>query len=662
MKATENYLLKLLSNNDVTFFIPPYQRNYEWDEEQCEVFFEDILKTAKSNNEGNYSEHFFGTIVFVENESVFGRPSKLVLTDGQQRITTAMLFLVAVREVIDDEETREHINSKYLRNDNASSEDAEYKIKLKQVETDWEAYRSIILGLELSEDDKDSAVYRNYSYFLANLRKLQEKNEIVVVDLISKGLDKFSIVTIQLEPLSKPWENPQEVFESMNSLGKPLALADLARNYLLLGKEPEEQDKLYKDYWLQIEKTLPDQVSNFIRDFMQLKGETDYKKATSANYKELYANFKDLFKEEETEVLLAQLKRYSSFYASIVLGKTTGSVVVDNYLADLRSIGVTTTYSYLLSLLQEWKSNRFSDSDVCEILEALVVYFVRRRILKLTSAENKALPQLVKRNEEIISSERSKKMTMFDILAGQEHAMRLPNDIEVENELRTMNFYNFNYAKFILSMVEEKITKSRPDKSDKNLQIEHIMPQTLNSHWIKELGVDFESVHQEFVNNIGNLTLIRHNQELGNKSFESKKEMYRNKAGLQIAKDEIINRSKWNKNSIQNRLKWITQMIVDKALPIPDKMKRRNNFAQKDSKRLSFIELQLLGEEINYISDKSIKVKVINDRKVLFEGEEWFLSPLTNEIETRKGTVTNSGSYQGAQYWEYEGIRLADIM
>ena len=660
MKATENYLLNLLSNNDVTFFIPPYQRNYEWDKSQCEVFLNDIKKTAISNMNRIASEHFFGTIVYVQNEAVFGQPSRLILTDGQQRITTTMLFLVAIRDVVDDETSKKFIDSKYLKNNNVSDE-TEYKIKLKQVETDWEAYRNIILGLDLTNENKNSAVFSNYLYFVNELHKIKAENKIDIIKLISLGLDKFSIVTIQLEPIKNNWENPQEVFESMNSLGKPLSLADLVRNYLLMGKEANVQDSLYKDYWLYIEKQLPNEVSNFIRDFMQLKREVDFKKATPANYKELYVSFKELFRDIDIEDLLSELKKYSNYYAFIVRGKESGSTKVDNKLNDLRTIGVTIAHSFLLNLLEDWKSGRLTEDDISDILEALITYFLRRRILKLTQGENKSFPSLVKQNDTIIHAQ-DKKTTMFEILAAQENSVRLPNDIEVTNELRTMNFYNFNQSKFILSMIEEKITKSRPDKNDKKLQIEHIMPQKLNNIWKEELGDDFESIHQEFLNNIGNLTLIRHNQELGNKSFSEKKDIYINHAGLQIAKDEVINRSKWNKNSIQNRSRWIIKYIVDEVLPIPDEMRNKNNYAQKGARRLSFAELELIGEEINYIADKGIVVKVIDDRQVEFEGKNWYLSPLTNELETRKGTVNKSGSYQGAQYWEFEGIKLADIM
>ena len=136
MKPNTAYLLTLLSNNDVTFFIPPYQRNYEWTDDQCEVFLDDIFKTYEKNKAGEKTEHFIGTVTYFQTESVFGQPSKLVLIDGQQRITTAMLFLVALRDTIADQKLKRFIDSKYLRNENVDG-DSEYKIKQKKVESDW---------------------------------------------------------------------------------------------------------------------------------------------------------------------------------------------------------------------------------------------------------------------------------------------------------------------------------------------------------------------------------------------------------------------------------------------------------------------------------------------------------------------------------------------
>ena len=283
MIPREQKLFELLSNNNVTFFIPPYQRNYEWTDAQCKVFFEDIVKTCKINISGDVDEHFFGTITYFQDENVaFGEPNRLVLIDGQQRITTTMLFLVAVRDILEvDSSIRNTIDKQYLKNENVSG-DSEYKIKLKQVETDWQTYKDLILGLQISDKGKQSAVYQNYKFFCNEIVKYQSEG-LDISEVISHGLAKFSVVTIELKPHTNKWENPQEIFESMNSLGKPLSLADLVRNFLLLGLSAKEQTDLYTRYWLHIEDVVPGKISDFIRDYMQCTTATPFFKATEAN-------------------------------------------------------------------------------------------------------------------------------------------------------------------------------------------------------------------------------------------------------------------------------------------------------------------------------------------------------------------------------------------
>lgn len=271
MTPNKDYLLNLLSGNDVTFFIPPYQRNYEWDDSQCDVFFKDVTRVAIQNASGVRAEHFIGMLVYVQERVSFGQPAKLVLVDGQQRITTTMLFLMAMRDEIDDPHIKLFIDNRYLKNNNVTGTD-EHKVKLKQVETDWPAYLHLVMGGPLSANEEQTRVAKNYRRFRKNISAFKRDNEMNLSELIELGLGKLSVVTILLEPEQNPWENPQEVFESMNSLGKPLSLADLVRNWLLMGKPADEQEKLYHTWWLPMEHELgaSGQVSNFIRDYMQL--------------------------------------------------------------------------------------------------------------------------------------------------------------------------------------------------------------------------------------------------------------------------------------------------------------------------------------------------------------------------------------------------------
>lgn len=661
MKTNEPKILELLSNNDVTFFIPPYQRNYEWETDICEIFYKDIEKVAYNSG----SQHFFGTVIYYAESTILGQPDKYILVDGQQRLTTTMLFLIAARDCISDENLRNYIDSKYLKNNNVSG-DVEYKIKLKQVESDWQAYKNIILNEPLNEKDKKSAVFRNYQFFKSKLANLSEGD---IRHLIEKGLTNFNIVTIQLEPERNAWEKPQEIFESMNSLGKPLSLADLVRNYLLLGKSSEEQDNLYRHYWFKIEENLSGDndtfsVSAFIRDYMQLEDATSYKKATDTNHKELYRDFKSLFEGENYEQLIKKLAEYSYLYAVLAGYQSSGNLKIDQKIADLKLVEASGFYSFILGVLHLRKATQLNDSDTLAVLDAIFVYIARRRVLRLTQGENKNAPLLVKYFDDLIAAT-NKKEKMLALLSNQQYALRLPNDNDVMNYLssKESNFYNLRSGKFLFSLIEEKLTKSRPILNEKDLQVEHIMPQKLNSTWKNELGEKYEEIHNNYLHHIGNLTLIRHNQELGNKPFADKKAIYENNAGMQIAKDKIVTEQSWGETQIKTRAEYLIRLLTEKILPISDKFKTNNNYSNEKrgrGRKLSFLKLGLIGKTIVYFDDENIVAEVIGDKKLKFEGTDWKLSPLTCEIETRKNRRNRSGAYWGINKWIYQGKTLED--
>lgn len=658
MKPNDSILLDLLKNNDVTFFIPPYQRNYEWTEEQCSVFLDDVIKTMKANARQEESEHFFGTITYFAVESKFGQPNKLVLIDGQQRITTTMLFLMSFRDIIGrDSQDGRFIENKFLKNENISDE-SEFKIKLKQVETDWKTYKKLITCEPLSDIEKNSAVFRNYNYFYNKLSNYSD--EFTLIDLIQLGLSKFRVITIELEPFKNKWENPQEIFESMNSLGKPLALADLVRNYLLLGQTADAQETLYNDYWLKIEKNIPGQVSNFIRDFMQAQECRSFLKATDKNCKELYSLFKQIFPLNDVPELLEDLRYSSNIYSYVIGNQSTSNCDIDKILKDIRYIGVTTSYSFLMTILKAWKKNQLSGDDTIEILDAFRIYCLRRRPLGITTAENKVFPTLSSYIQDLVRAE-DKRLAMFGILSNLETNLRLPNDAEVSRSLSMMNFNSFRYNKFYLALVEEKISGVRPDLSDTNLQIEHIMPTVLTEQWICELGDNYSDIHLKKMDTIGNITIILHKSELGSMNFTEKKKIYESDDNFLVSKIAICNKDTWNADAIDERTSKLIRFLLESVLPIPNQMRNANNYKIKGN-RLSFKELNLLGFNIYFYDDQSIVARVVGDREVEFEGKIWHLSPLTREIQTRRGKVTQSGAYQGANYWAFDGVKLIDLM
>lgn len=664
MQALPTYLLTSLSSNDLTFFIPPYQRNYEWSTDHCKVLFADVKNVADVNASGEKKEHFFGSIVYVVENVGFGIPAKYVLTDGQQRITTTMILLMALRDSIEDESYKRTIQSQYLENGRAD-DSVEYKIKLKQVETDWEAYKLLVLGKELPADMRNSAVSQNYQYFLKALEPLSSDAR---KNLLENGLAKLSVISIQLEPDRNPWENPQEIFESMNSLGKPLSFADLVRNYLLMGKSTKQQEVLYNDYWLTLEKRLPGKLSEFIRDWMQADHHKSYKVARESNYKELYGAFKDVVSTRSTEDVFQSFVRFSHPYAIVCGLEETSLDRLNQVIADLNIIGVAPAYSYLTEALVAWEERRLSDDGIVDVLTGIRTYLLRRRLLGITQAENKFYPVLGRRLGALDESSDILE-DIFGQLSSQEYALRLPNDDEMAARLRQLNFYNLgrsnNYPRLLLSMAEEHLTKARPDWGDSRLQLEHIMPQKLNADWHRMLGDDYEAIHQEYVNNIGNITLIRHNQELGNKSFVEKKATYAGLSGLQVAQNRVVDRDVWDGASIRRRRDFLIDLIVQKLLNVPRRFKRASNWNQEDRGSSSFdsreILNQLIGTTIEFVSNPTITAQVISDSKVLFEGKEWSLGPLTGRLKQQSGKVSKTSNFHGASNWSWDGTKLTEL-
>ena len=178
---------------------------------------------------------------------------------------------------------------------------------------------------------------------------------------------------------------------------------------------------------------------------------------------------------------------------------------------------------------------------------------------------------------------------------------------------------------------------------------------------MKTLGKDYKKIHQELLHTIGNLTLIRHNQELSNETFDNKKKIYMNNAGLQIAKTMITNQTNWTAESIRARTNWLSEFLIQEVLVIPNNMRHTNNYAVKKKSTFSFKALQLIGHEISYIGDSSIRAKIIDDKNVEFEGKKWDLLKLTKEILKRKEKDIPTG-VQIWNHWEFDGTSLEDLI
>lgn len=555
MKSRVLDLLDFLSQENVMFFIPPYQRNYTWDKEQCKVLWDDVFRIVSDN-----SEHFFGTITFFrENNS---NTETFVLIDGQQRITTVMLFLAALRDELTDDLGRDRILNSYLINKNGA------RIKLKQIASDADAFSAVIGNTKITEST--SSIIDNYAFFKTEIKKIQSaRPNFRLVDLLDNGLAKFSCVTIELDS-KKSCENPQIIFEAMNSLGKPLSFADLARNFLLMGLNSVEQEKYYEKYWKPMESRFSanlEYVSNFFREYMQGKDGRFYKQPSNKTYKELYRDFK-YFKATsgggDAKQLLEDLLAYSEVYAWIVFGNSCGDKRIDRILKDFRLIKTSAINSFLLMLLMDWKTRKFKSDEIIEILKIFITYFLRRRICEQTKNEDKVCAGLSKKIPELQKAI-DKSLFIWQEIRRFPIGALIPSDKEVYDRLFVSDLYQKKITPYLLALLEERISGKFPNIDV--LTLEPIMPKTLTQQWIDDLGNTYQKIQTEFLYRIGNLTLIN-DQVLDGKDFSVKKNFY-SKEELKIAKERIIDSSIWNKESINRRSKWICDEFVYNILPFP---------------------------------------------------------------------------------------------
>ena len=498
----------ILSTNNSSFFIPPFQRSYSWGKQEIDRYYADIVRIIQSErdtNERDKQEHFFGVLVLKNEEH--GLASRAVVVDGQQRLTTTLLLLIALRNWIKNEEMKIQIENMYLKNPTSSFNE---KIKLKQVTKDWDAYRALINN----DEPIPSKITDGYNQFFSKIEKAGfDVNEYI------KALSRVNVACIFLDERPYKGEDPQIIFETLNSLGKPLSFADLIRNYIMLGLPSHEQTKIYDDIWYpKIENVLHERTSHFFRDIMQYKASKYFKVISDNNTKELYAIFtkyvKDFY-ERDKKNFIKDACRYVKLYQWIDNAESTAIIIRDvdknkivvellrNIFHDIKADAFK---PFVLGLLEYHQFGFYGkylpDEQLIDSLIVIRTYLIRRRILKLTQGENKEISSLcdniLERREFLYSNAKNE---ILLLLSGSIYRLRFPNDTEVINELKRIDFYNGlkKYSKFILGKIEEKRSKVSVNFRDKRITIEHIMPQKIEKSKYKRLydSVSFANVDGE---------------------------------------------------------------------------------------------------------------------------------------------------------------------
>lgn len=513
MKANEVALNSFLSQTKTQFIIPVYQRNYDWTEEQCRQLFLDILEVG--NKPG--STHFIGSIVFIH-DGVYttSEVRQLVIIDGQQRLTTfSLLYLALYKFAMENglEEKANEINDTFIVNKYVREENS--KLKLKQSDTNARALKFLITNNNPKDYSEYSKVINNFNYFKQNIN-----NENI--QIILNGLNSLLFVEISLE---RGKDDPQRIFESLNSTGLELSQADLIRNYILMGLEPAEQIRIFENYWEIIENNAKDytkeesKVSDFIRDYLTFKiKKIPNKNAVYEEFKLRYPERNDRFYSET----IKELKDFSIYYNKLINPAKEEESEINKELNFINRLEINVSFPFLLPVYSDYKNNIIDKAIFVQVLKLIQSYTWRRFILGLpTNALNKMFLNLysdINKTNYYPSLERA--------LIKKKSIQRFPNDKEIEIALAEKDVYNIQSKNrvYLLELLENYNNREYVSIDNPDITIEHIFPQNPDEKWYDVLDEkSIKEIKDKYLNTISNLTLSGNNGSLGNKLFSEKK-------------------------------------------------------------------------------------------------------------------------------------------
>ncbi|GAA6965141.1 DUF262 and DUF1524 domain-containing protein [Helicobacter pylori] len=502
MVAEVTPLLKFIKDNQKNqLVIPIYQRLYSWEKEQCKQLWDDIIKIGGNDK---MDGHFIGSILYVLDRITHSNNALLII-DGQQRLTTITLLLTALRNHLSDEVKRKEIEDRYLIN---SDKDGDKKFRLILSDSDKDTLLSLIDKDRRKPSEPSLKIVENFKLFEEWVSKNTNK-----LETIFKGLEKLMIVEIALE---KEKDDPQFIFESMNSKGMELAQTDLIRNYILMGLEPKEQKTFYEKYWRTMEEEFKQDkklLDRFVRHYLTIKTKI-------SNTNKVYAAFKDYRQKEGIgiEDLLKDLQKYCGYFCRIVFKKEADKDL-NKALGFLVDLEMDVIYPLLLELYSDYSDGVLSKADFIPIIALIESYICRRAVCGLgTNSLNKVFPSFtrhIQKDEYFKSLE-----AHFGYLTEKQ---RFPNNDEFKDLFITIDFYSFQKRRYFFERLENFDRKERVYTHE--YTVEHIMPKKLTEEWERDLGENFQEIHDKYLHTVGNLTLTGYNPEYSNKSFQEKQGM-----------------------------------------------------------------------------------------------------------------------------------------
>ena len=570
MKASERKITKLFSESDTVFSIPVYQRDYNWQEKQCRRLFKDILQTGKNEKVSSY---FLGSIVYIH-DGIYGVGEKeFHVIDGQQRMTTLTLLFLAIYFKLKGTilaKDADKIYNQYVVNPYSEKE-----IKLKLLPPEENLYiLNKISHNKFNELEafQDRNMLKNYLFFEKELENLSFED----MKHLSNGIEKLIYIDIALE---KGKDDPQKIFESLNSTGLDLSQGDLIRNYILMDLERGEQNRIYKEIWIPIENNckvsdgseITSYVSDFIRDYLTLKTEKISSKP------KVFETFKTYY-EKENDEKLEDMKKYSEAYSYIIKPSLEKDKDIQRELDYLKSLDKTVINTFLIGILKDYKDNILEKDELVNMLILLQSYLWRRYITeKPTNALNKIFQGMYGK----ISRSGNYYENLVDILMSED----FPTDEELESALKLKNVYkDKEKLNYVFKKLENYNHNELIDFENEKITIEHIFPQKPNKAW-KENYSDNELEQMiSFKDTISNLTLTGSNSNLSNKAFHEKRDDevhgYRNS---KLYMNKYLGRlEEWNLLSMEARF----ESLYDDIIKI---WKRPEDKATNDMEKITFV-------------------------------------------------------------------------
>lgn len=552
MKAEECKLLNFLRKAP-QLIIPIYQRMYTWTEHECTQLWNDIIRAGANEDVGT---HFVGSVVYIQNSVAMNAP--LLVIDGQQRLTTITLILEALARNVKDKEpsegfSEEQIRSYYLTNP-VEKGDKKYKLILTQ--TDKNTLIALLKSRPLPAE-KSLRIMENFTFINERIKTLNGD-----INHLCKGLEKLQLVEVALD---RAHDNPQLIFESMNSTGRELSQADLIRNFILMGLEPEIQTNLYNDYWRPMEVNFGQeaygaQFDSFMRHYLT------YKTGSIPNVSAVYEAFKTYFRTPDiqragVENVVKDLNTFADYYCRMALGREQNKNLAEAF-HDLRELNVNVAYPLLLELYSDYDSELLSLDEFESAVRMIESYVFRRSACAIpTNSLNKTFANFNKG----LKKDRYLESIAANFLLLPTYR-RFPADEEFDREIKVRDLYNFRNKSYWLRRMENDGRKERVSVND--YTIEHIMPQNKDvpQHWRDELGTDWKRVHDTWLHTLGNLTLTGYNSEYSDNKFSDKREII--KGGFAISplklNEGLGTTPVWNEEAIKAR----ANRLAVKALKI----------------------------------------------------------------------------------------------